>query len=193
MSSYYDIDSILAEEELIPSTTLFDFSHLSYLDPEGRHHHHRQQQQQRRSKHDDNHDEDGQPQQQQQHERGGGGGMTSHLPEGSQIKMPLWALDKWSTLGYVQMSLPRHFSRKARERLDADPGEADLRYVKKENIGARERESSRERGLRKELGRFVNHLLSGSSWDFTSYSDEWTFFLTLFRTFPGLVFPKKTE
>jgi len=92
MSSYYDIDTILAEEELIPSTTLFDFSHLAPLDPDARH-------------------------------------RESHLPEGTQIKMPLWALEKWSALGYVRMSLPRHFSRKARERLEADPGDADLRYV----------------------------------------------------------------
>ena len=27
-SSYYDIDAILAEEELVPCTTNFDFSHL---------------------------------------------------------------------------------------------------------------------------------------------------------------------
>lgn len=90
-SSYYDIDAILAEEELVPCTTLFDFSHLSHLDPDARH-------------------------------------RESHLPEASQIKMPLWAVEKWATLGYVRLSLPRHYSRKARERLEADPGDADLRY-----------------------------------------------------------------
>jgi hypothetical protein len=91
-SSYYDIDAILAEEELVPCTTLFDFSHLSHLDPDARH-------------------------------------RESHLPEASQVKMPLWAMEKWATLGYVRLSLPRHYARKARERLEADPGEADLRYV----------------------------------------------------------------
>lgn len=90
--SYYDIDSILAEEELVPCSNLFDFSHLSHLDPEARH-------------------------------------GESHLPEGSQIKMPLWAVEKWANLGFVRVSLPRHFSRKARERLEADPAEVDLRYV----------------------------------------------------------------
>ncbi len=90
-SSYYDIDAILAEEELVPCTTLFDFSHLNHLDPDARH------------------------------------GET-HLTEASQIKMPLWAVDKWASLGYVRLSLPRHYSRKARERLEADPGDADLRY-----------------------------------------------------------------
>jgi GINS complex subunit 3 len=91
-SSYYDIDAILAEEELVPCTTLFDFSHLSYFDPDARH-------------------------------------GESHLPEASNVKMPLWAVEKWATLGYVRLSLPRHYSRKARERLEADPGDADLRYV----------------------------------------------------------------
>lgn len=31
--SYYDLDDILSQEELIPCTTLFDFSHLGFLDP----------------------------------------------------------------------------------------------------------------------------------------------------------------
>ena len=92
-SSYYDIDAILAEEELIPCTTLFDFSHLYYLEPDAA-----------TSPHG-----------------------TTHLAEGSQIKMPLWAIDKWASLGYVRLALPRHYSRKARERLEADPGDADLR------------------------------------------------------------------
>ena len=92
MYSYYDIDDILAEEELIPCTNLFDFSHLAHLDPDlvgGKH----------------------------------------YLPEGSQVKLPLWSMEKWAMLGFVRMSLPRHFGRKARERLEADPGQADLRYV----------------------------------------------------------------
>lgn len=90
-SSYYDIDAILAEEELIPCNTLFDFSHLAYLDPD----HHRI--------------------------------PTHHLPEGSKIKLPLWAIEKWAMLGFVRLSLPRHYGRKARERLEADPADADLR------------------------------------------------------------------
>jgi GINS complex subunit 3 len=90
-SSYYDIDAILAEEELVPCTTLFDFSHLAHLDPDARHH-------------------------------------ETHLPEASRIKMPLWAMEKWAMLGFVRLSLPRHYGRKARERLEADPGDADLRY-----------------------------------------------------------------
>mmetsp|Transcript_9191 Transcript_9191/g.11509 ORF Transcript_9191/g.11509 Transcript_9191/m.11509 type:complete len:367 (+) Transcript_9191:299-1399(+) len=33
-SSYYDIDAILAEEELVPINNRFDFSHLAHLDPD---------------------------------------------------------------------------------------------------------------------------------------------------------------
>jgi len=93
MPSYYDIDTILAEEELVPCTNLFDFSHLAHLDP-------------------DLVDSD-----------------KTYLPESSQVKLPLWAMEKWAMLGFVRMSLPRHYSKKARERLEADPSEADLRYV----------------------------------------------------------------
>jgi GINS complex subunit 3 len=93
MPSYYDIDTILAEEELVPCTNLFDFSHLAHLDP-------------------DLVDTD-----------------KHYLPESSQVKVPLWAMEKWAMLGFVRISLPRHYSKKARERLAADPSEADLRYV----------------------------------------------------------------
>jgi len=91
-SSYYDIDDILAEEELVPCTTLFEFSHLSFLDPDV-------------------------------------ADLQHSLPESSRCKVPLWAVEKWAMLGFVRIALPRHFTRKARERLEADPSEVDLRYV----------------------------------------------------------------
>ena len=109
--SYYDIDAILAEEELVPCTTLFEFSHLADLDPDGTHH--RQQQQQQ------NEDANGH----------GHGESSAYLPENSRIKIPLWAVEKWATLGFVRLQLPRHYGRRARERYDADPGDANLRYV----------------------------------------------------------------
>lgn len=87
--NYFDVDAILAEEELIPCQSNFDFSYLSHLDPDqrpGKHH---------------------------------------YLPEGSKIKVPVWAVEKWATLGFVKLSLPRHFGRKARERIEA--GESDIR------------------------------------------------------------------
>jgi hypothetical protein len=103
--SYYDIDGILAEEELIPCTTLFEFSHLGDLDPDGTHH----QQQQQKGQHETN--------------------VGTFLPENSRIKIPLWAVEKWAMLGFVRLQLPRHYGRRARERYDADPGDANLRYV----------------------------------------------------------------
>ena len=98
--SYYDIDAILAEEELIPCTTLFEFSHLADLDPDGIHH--------REQEYGEN---------------------SKYLPENSRIKIPLWAVEKWATLGFVRLQLPRHYGRRARERYDADPGDANLRCV----------------------------------------------------------------
>ncbi|OEU16706.1 hypothetical protein FRACYDRAFT_149910, partial [Fragilariopsis cylindrus CCMP1102] len=104
--SYYDIDGILAEEELIPCTTLFEFSHLGDLDPDGTHH---QQQQNQKGQHEQ------QPT------------VGTFLPENSRIKIPLWAVEKWAMLGFVRLQLPRHYGRRARERYDADPGDANLR------------------------------------------------------------------
>ena len=92
MPRYYDIDSILAEEELVPCTTLFDFSYLAHLDPDG-----------------------------------AAGPQQHQLPEGTRIKLPLWAVYKWAMMGFVRLSLPRHFQRKSRERIEAEPAEVDLR------------------------------------------------------------------
>ena len=103
MPRYYDVDDILAEEELVPCTTLMDFTHLAHLDPDyDRHHHHDQQEDEGSRKH--------------------------FLPENSRIKVSLWAVEKWATLGFVRLSLPRHYHRRARERLEAEPSEVDLRY-----------------------------------------------------------------
>lgn len=94
MSSYYDLDAILSEEELVPCWTNFDFSHLTHLDP-------------------DYHVDDAK--------------TTNVLAEGRKLKMPIWAMQKWGPMGYVKMVLPRHYGRKAREKLEADPLQVDLR------------------------------------------------------------------
>lgn len=94
ISSYFDIDAILAEEELIPCHTNFDFSLLAALDPDGAHHQ-----------------------------------REDFLPENSRIKLPLWLAGRWAMTNFVRLQLPRHYGRKARERYDADPGDADLRWV----------------------------------------------------------------
>lgn len=115
--SYYDIDAILAEEELVPCTTLFEFSHLAGLDPDGAHHRQlRQQQQQKQQTRDDD-----------QFESSSSSSACGYLPENSRIKIALWAVETWAQLGFVRLQLPRHYGRRARERYDADPGDANLR------------------------------------------------------------------
>ena len=109
---YYDIDTILAEEELIQVRPSFPFSHLAHLDPE------RSRKRRRIDK-----------------EKVGNsstsGGKDSAkaenvLEEGSKIKMPLWAVDRWVVLGFVRVSLPGCYGRKMKERLLADPVSVDL-------------------------------------------------------------------
>ena len=118
--SYYDIDAILAEEELVPCTTLFEFSHLADLDPDGVHH-------------------------REQQNSNDYGESSAYLPENSRIKIPLWAVEKWATLGFVRLQLPRHYGRRARERYEADPGDVNLRYVSlSRNIQAVKRRVHRE-------------------------------------------------
>jgi hypothetical protein len=117
MTSYYDIDSILAEEELIPCTSLFEFNYLAELDPDGTHH-----DQRRKTSDDDT-------------TTGNTLINTNYLPENSRIKIPLWVVKGWAMQGFVRLQLPRHYSRKARERYDADPGDADLRYVLHQHTG----------------------------------------------------------
>ncbi|KAG7362859.1 Gins complex like protein [Nitzschia inconspicua] len=111
MTSYYDIDAILAEEELIPCQTNFEFNLLASLDPDGvhhhHHHHHRKQQSERNGK---KYEDD-----------------SDYLPENSRIKIPLWVAKRWAMTNFVRLQVPRHYGRKARERYDADPGDADLR------------------------------------------------------------------
>lgn len=134
--SYYDIDTILAEEELVPCTTLLNFRHLSHLDPD---YLHSSTAGPADRTHEPANDVDAGTDGAGKRPRGGGAGAKKrnraaaaglpprHLPEGSRIKMPLWSVDKWANLGFVRVGLPRHFGRTARERLEADPSVADLR------------------------------------------------------------------
>ena len=94
-SSYYDLDATLAEEELVPCYTNFDFSFLARLDPEF---------------HPEDEDSN-----------------NGILKENCKLKMPVWAMTKWAPLGYVKMVLPRIYGRKAREKMEADPLQVDLR------------------------------------------------------------------
>jgi len=109
MPSYYDIDTILAEEELLTVKPKFDFAHLSHIDPDS----HRAALVGRKRRRDD----DGTD----KNDKLSGGGHHHYLPEGTKIKMPLWAIDRWSMLNFIKMpTLPRHYRQRMKERLEAD-------------------------------------------------------------------------
>jgi len=95
--SYYDIDEILAEDQQVSCTNMFDFSLLGHLHPDYV----------PSSKHN----------------------SKAILPENSRFKMPLWSVEKWTKLGFVRLSMSKQFGRRARQRLAADPGAADLRSI----------------------------------------------------------------
>lgn len=107
MPSYYDIDAILAEEELIPCTTCFDFAFLAWLDPN---YLHSTSEMRKRAR-----------------EGNSTSSLSSTLPEGNKVHMPLWAIEKWSSLSFVRVGIPKHYGRKARERFMADPIHAPIR------------------------------------------------------------------
>ena len=135
MPSYYDIDTILAEEELIIVRPSFSFAHLAHLDPDAQRLRTSTSPRKRRRNgkenaianngiHDDD-DNDVDNTKSQSRDRN-----TGYLPEGTKIKMPLWAIDRWAVLGFVKIpSLPRHYGRRTKERLEADPVSVDLRWV----------------------------------------------------------------
>jgi hypothetical protein len=52
---------------------------------------------------------------------------TTFLPENTKLEMPLWAVDKWANSNYVHISIPRHYNRRTRERIEAEPMEFELR------------------------------------------------------------------
>lgn len=101
MPRYYDIDTILAEDEILTVKPKFSFAHLSHLDPDYS---------------------------SRKRPRGGDDGMSSkpssnhhHLPEGTKIRMPLWVVDRWAHLNFVRIPvLPKHYRQRTKERLEAD-------------------------------------------------------------------------
>eukprot|EP00571_Detonula_confervacea_P017778 CAMPEP_0172311880 /NCGR_PEP_ID=MMETSP1058-20130122/15910_1 /TAXON_ID=83371 /ORGANISM="Detonula confervacea, Strain CCMP 353" /LENGTH=246 /DNA_ID=CAMNT_0013025187 /DNA_START=75 /DNA_END=811 /DNA_ORIENTATION=- len=114
MPSYYDIDTILAEEELLTVKPKFAFAHLSHLDPDS--HRVASSLNRKRRRSNDGEEDDG-----LNKPTSGKGGHYS-LPEGTKIKMPLWAMDRWAMLNFVKIpTLPRHYRQRMKERLEADP------------------------------------------------------------------------
>lgn len=97
---YYDIDDILAEEMLIPCTTMFPFATLSYLDENSPNSSHNTK------KRKVNH---------------------NFLEKDTFLNLPLWSMKRWSELNYVRVHIPKQYGRRTRERLMADPANADIR------------------------------------------------------------------
>ena len=115
-ASYYDIDDILAQEELIPVTNLLDFTYLAHFDPDyvpGA-----KSSSGRNSPDDDIDNNEVTKSKPNNHS----------LVEGTRFRMPLWSIEKWLQVGFVKMSLPKHYGRKMRERMEADPGYAGNKY-----------------------------------------------------------------
>ena len=112
MPSYYDVDAILAEEELLQVKPKFHFFHLAHLDPDS--------QRRKRRRDEDALDKENNVNSRQS--------TDQTLSTGAKVKMPLWAVDKWAMLGFVSIpSLPRHYRQRTKERLEADPSTMDLR------------------------------------------------------------------
>lgn len=103
MPGYYDIDEILAQEELVSCQTLLDFSYLSHLNPDAALYRptplndkNTTTTQRRTNKH--------------------------VLPEEAILKVPIWIVEIWAKLRFVRVqSFPKHYGRRAREFLAADP------------------------------------------------------------------------
>lgn len=112
MPSYYDIDAILAEEELVPCTPCFDFAFLAWLDPN---YYNSTSETRKRFREGDH--------------GSYRSSISSTLTEGNKVHMPLWAIEKWSSLSFVRIGIPKHFSRKAREKFMADPVHAPVKVT----------------------------------------------------------------
>eukprot|EP01082_Thalassiosira_pseudonana_P001730 g583.t1 g583 contig10:337497-338541(-) len=127
MPSYYNIDTILAEEELIVARPAFDFALLSHLDPDSHRLATSTSSAGRKRARDDTDKENALNGTTDKLKSVGGGGSHA-LPAGTKIKMPMWALERWAMLGFIRISsLPKHYGKRMKERLEADPVSVDLR------------------------------------------------------------------
>lgn len=108
--SYYSVDAILAEEELVPISPMFSFDYLAHLDPDYTHYKHTSFEHYEADK----------------LSTGELKRNRNILAEDTRIKMPLWSIKTWAQNGFVKMVLPRHFGKRMQERLRADAISVDL-------------------------------------------------------------------
>ena len=143
-SSYYDLDAILAEEELVPVSNLLRFSYLAHLDPD--YFHHRPNVRSSTNEYNAKVSVHQSPTSLSQastmsqatltssskngdrnsRKRRNTSQYTNYLPENTIFKMPLWSIHKWAELNFIQISLPKHYNRKGREKLETDPVSINL-------------------------------------------------------------------
>ena len=121
---YYDLDDILAEEEMIPITTLFNFHHLAHLDPNYLPPVSSSSQQQSHEQSQDLQDTDNDHNKtlRKRHSNS----SSFYLAQNTKIQMPLWSIRTWSQLGFLKLGMPKPFTPKVRQRLLADPIRVDL-------------------------------------------------------------------
>jgi hypothetical protein len=111
MPRYYDIDTILAEDEILTVKPKFSFAHLSHLDPD--------YSSRKRPRGNDDGLPSKPPSSNHHHHH--------HLPEGTKIRMPLWVVDRWAHLNFVRIPvLPKHYRQRTKERLEADAIQMNL-------------------------------------------------------------------
>jgi len=128
MFSYYDIDAILAEEELVPVTNLFNFPYLAHLDPDYVVREHQGSQLYFQPNNDSIHAKQGV--QKQRSSSSSPDAVKSHLKANTKFYMPLWSLTNWTKAKdrCINIQLPKHYRRKTRDRLNSDAVSVDLRY-----------------------------------------------------------------
>ena len=113
---YYDIDDILAEGCSIPCTNLFPFATLSHLDE-----HNNNTTSNTTSSNTSN------TSNKRKYRHSSSNNISTVLEEGTSLQLPLWAIRRWGELNFIRIHMPRQYGRRTRERLMADPANADLR------------------------------------------------------------------
>jgi hypothetical protein len=102
-SRYYDIDDFLADEELLPCTTMYDFTLLAHLKA----------------------DEGGSTTTvtagSASSSNKNSGEKDRHLDGNTKLQMPIWTIREWSRLNYVKIKVPKKYSSTARDSVKADP------------------------------------------------------------------------
>ncbi len=128
-SSYWDIDDILAEEEQAPVTNLLDFRFLAHLDPDYVHisPKARSRSAARSSSAGEKVNGEKSKRNSTKQPKSRGKFKECKLKEGTRFKMPLWSIREWATTGLVHVSFPKHYGRRAREKISAEPTKIDLR------------------------------------------------------------------